>query len=180
MCKFEENRPIRGGARPLYLRGIFRGRCVSNVILEFACFLRVNAPEMRRLHLYSNLQSKRHRMSTFWAEAHSGKHHGRRYLLARAGGVHEAADLVLPMHNVKFNWYCSRFSTFDGAYYHELPYRPKILRKSVSKIFKKIATISPCLVPWIRPWFSTFCFCTLICYRPVCWKPNAVYSMILG
>ena len=41
MCKFEENPPIRGGARPLVLGDIFRGQGISNVILEFVCFLRV-------------------------------------------------------------------------------------------------------------------------------------------
>ena len=41
MFKLEENRPVRGGARHLILGRIFRGRGVSNAILEFTCFLRV-------------------------------------------------------------------------------------------------------------------------------------------
>ena len=36
-----------------------------------------------------------------------------------AGGVHEAADLVLPVQNIKFNGYYSLFTTFDGAYYRQ-------------------------------------------------------------
>ena len=39
--EFEDNRFIRGGAKPLVLRGNFRGRATSNVIFEFHCLLRV-------------------------------------------------------------------------------------------------------------------------------------------
>ena len=40
------------------------------------------------------------------------------------------------LHNIKFNGYYSRFSTYDGTYYYKVPYRPKIMRKSVF-IFSK-------------------------------------------
>ena len=173
MFKFEQSRPIRDGARPSVLESIFRGRGISNIFLKFSYFWHVLTHQKCDECTSIAICDQNGIEWAFWAETHTAVHiMGWRML---------AEFTTLP------TWLClctisNLTDTVRGSLYRYILW-VLIDSKSWGKMFRKFQkfmTISPLLFSLVRPWFSTFWFRDLTCYRPICWKPQTVYPMQIG